>query len=84
MTADNLTRPERAAQIRQAKRYRNAIQKRGICCACIHRDRDRTTVFGMSCCEVGQDRIHPQCEKDGKAKKFQFDDTVLKEFADAA
>lgn len=68
----------------QAKRYRAAIKKRGVCSACIHRDRDVTTVFGMNCCQIGQDRIHPQCEEDGKPKKFEFDPSVLEEFKDAA
>lgn len=83
MTED-LTRPERAAQIRQAKRYRSAIKKRGLCSACVHRDKDRTTAFGMSCCSVGQDRIHLHCERDGKQPKFKFDPDVLGEFQDAA
>lgn len=84
MTADALTRPERAAHIRQAKRYRNAIQKRGLCSACLHRDKERTTTFGMSCCTLGSDRIHLHCERDGRKPTFQFDPDVLKEFTDAA
>ncbi len=82
MTEDHFTRPERAAQIRQAKRYRVAIRKRGLCSACVHRDKDRLTVFGMSVCKVGQDRLHFHCEKDGRQPTFEFDPTVLKEFAD--
>lgn len=81
MTADTLTRPERAAQIRQAKRYRAAIEKRGLCCACKHRDKDNT-YFGLSVCSIGQQRRHPQCERDGKAKRFEFDDSVLAQFQD--
>ena len=80
MSDGALTRPERAAQIRQAKRYRAAIEKRGLCCACKHRDPE--TYFGVSVCGVGQDRQHPKCERDGKAPRFEFDDTVLAQFQD--
>jgi len=84
VSEDDFTRPERAAQIRQAKRYRAAIRKRGLCSACVHRDRDRVTVFGMSVCSIGQDRLHYHCENDGRKPVFTFDPSVLKEFADAA
>lgn len=82
--ADRYSNPERYAERRIAKRYRAAIQKRGLCSACVHRDRDNRTVFGMNCCEIGKDRIHPQCENDGKPKRFVFDPEVLGEFKDAA
>lgn len=82
MTDGALTRPERAAQIRQAKRYRAAIEKRGLCCACKHRGTE--TYFGLNVCSVGQQRRHPQCETDGRALRFEFDDTVLDQFRDAA
>lgn len=83
MSADDFTRPERAAQIRQAKRYKAAIRKQGTCVACIHRD--PTTMFwGRSICRIGDNRQHPQCEQDGKGLKFEFDDTVLKRFQEAA
>ena len=81
MTADTLTRPERAAQIRQAKRYRAAIEKRGRCFACLNRDRNNT-YFGLNVCSIGQQRTYPQCERDGKAKRFEFDDSVLAQFQD--
>ena len=84
MTDDHLTRPERAAQVRQAKRYRAAIKKLGLCSACIHRDREKLTAFGMHCCEVGQDRVHLHCEIDGRKPRFEFDATVLEQFKDAA
>ena len=79
MTADTLTRPERAAQIREAKRYRRAIEKRGLCTACRHRDREQT-FWGRNVCRIGQQRQHPQCERDGKGVRFEFDETVLEEF----
>jgi len=80
VTDGALTRPERAAQIRQAKRYRAAIEKRGLCCAC--KNRGTETYFGLNVCSVGQQRRHPQCETDGKAPRFEFDDTVLAQFQD--
>lgn len=64
MNSDDFTRPEHAAQIRQAKRYKRAIETRGVCCACKHRDRTET-LSGRNVCRVGQQRMHPQCEKDG-------------------
>jgi len=80
MSADDFTRPERTAQIRQAKRYRAAIEKRGQCCACKHRSDE--TYFGLNVCSIGQQRTYPQCERDGKAKRFEFDDSVLAQFQD--
>lgn len=83
MTTDGFTRPERAAQIRQAKRYKRAIETRGLCCACVHRDRTQT-YWGRNVCRVGQQRMHPQCERDGKGVRFEFDASVLDQFRDAA
>ena len=83
MSADSMTRPERAAQIRQAKRYRKAIDKRGLCSACVHRNREET-FWGRSVCSIPGNRQHPTCERDGRMPKFQFDPTVLEEFQDAA
>jgi len=83
MSEDDLTRPERAAQIRQAKRYRAAIEKRGLCCACIHRDR-YSAPFGMNHCRLKVERRHPTCQKDGRGPTFEFDATVLDQFADKA
>jgi hypothetical protein len=83
MSADNLTRPERAAQIRQAKRYKAEIRKRGTCMACQHRDRS-ATFWGRSICRIGDNRQHPQCERDGKGLRFEFDPAVLEQFKDAA
>lgn len=83
MTEDKYTRPERAAEIRLAKRYRSAIEKKGLCSACKHRDRE-ATFWGRSICRIGQQRQHPQCDRDGKGVKFEFDETVLDQFRDAA
>jgi hypothetical protein len=83
MSGDDLTRPERAAQIRQAKRYKSAIDKEGRCCACKHRDMGET-FFGRRVCKIGQQRIYPQCNNDGKGLRFEFDDSVLPRFSDRA
>ena len=80
MNADHFTSPEHSAQIRQAKRYRAAIKKRGVCSACVHREQS----FGVYHCRNAPDRQHPQCERDGKPARFTFDDSTLGEFADAA
>lgn len=79
MTSD-FTSPERSAQIRQAKRYRAAIQKRGICSACTCREK----TFGIWHCRDNPGRAHGMCQQDGRLPQFQFDDEVLKEFRDAA
>ena len=81
MTDGSLTRPERAAQMRQAKRYRAAIEKRGVCSACKNRDTENT-YFDLYVCKIGQQRTYPQCERDGKPTRFEFDDTVLAQFQD--
>lgn len=71
-----LTKPEQFAWRKQAKRLRNAIQKEGTCCACIHRDK----TFGKWHCKAAVDRSHPQCVTDGKQPKFTVDPDVLKRF----
>lgn len=83
MTADDLTRPERSAQIRQAKRYKVAIEKRGLCCGCLHRDRS-SAPFGINHCRLKVERRYPTCDRDGRHPKFEFDATILEEFKDAA
>lgn len=83
MTADDFTRPERAAQIREAKRYKLAIERRGLCSACVHRKVD--VYWGMkrwSCNGKSDLRQAPGCETDGRLPKFEFDPAVLKEFKD--
>lgn len=81
MSIDSLTRPERAAQVRQAKRYRAAIKREGLCSACKHRDKG-TTFWGRSICRIGDNRQHPQCERDGKGVRFEFDADTLEKFKD--
>lgn len=75
---DDLTRPERAAQVRQAKRYRAAINREGRCCACKHRDK----TFGVWHCQNSPGRQYPQCETDNGVGRFTFDDSVLARFQD--
>lgn len=83
MNVDDLTPPEKSAQRRQAKRYKVAIEKRGLCCACKHRDRS-SAPFGINHCRLKVERRYPTCDRDGREPKFQFDETVLGEFKDAA
>lgn len=83
MSMEDLTRPERAAQIRQAKRYKAAIEKRGTCCACKHRARD-FSAWGRSVCRLDHGRQYPTCQRDGREPKFELDDTTLEEFRDAS
>ncbi len=80
MTADDFTRPERAAQIRQAKRYRSRIMRNGLCFACIHGE----TTLGVFHCRNREDRQHGACERDGQTPKFEFAVETLKKLADAA
>lgn len=70
--ADHYSNPERFTERRGAKRYRAAINRLGLCCACIHRDRENTA-WGKSICQYGQTRIYPQCQTDGRASKFEPD-----------
>lgn len=81
MSADTLTRPERAAQIRQARRYAAAIARRGTCFAC--RNRSAVKLWGQTVCRVGEARVYPACQRDGLGVGFEFDDKVLEEFRDA-
>lgn len=81
MSADDYTRPERATEILKAKRYKAAIQRRGLCSACIHRHVDEFWgVKRWSCSGKAALRQHPACETDGRQPKFEFDASVLKEF----
>lgn len=81
MSYESLTLPERVAQRRQAKRYKAAIEKLGLCCACKNRDTENT-YFGLYVCKIGQQRTYPRCERDGEPTRFEFDDTVLAQFQD--
>lgn len=80
MSEDSLTGPERHAQRDQARRYRESIEKRGRCCACVHRA--EVEVWGRSHCITGEDRQYPKCDRDGKLPVFEFDEAVLGELAD--
>lgn len=73
------TDPEHAARRRQAKRYRAAILKRGICSACIHREQS----FGLFHCRNKPDRNANNCDTTN-GPRFTFDDSVLTQFSDAA
>lgn len=77
--ADAYSRPERFTERKTAKRYRAAIQKRGLCLVCTHRDRDNT-YWGKNVCSIGQARMHPQCDRDGRAFRFTVDAEAIEQF----
>lgn len=76
MSEDDFTRPERAAQICQAKRYRLQIIKDGGCSFCMHRDRE-VLLWGRSICGTGKARSFPACIHDGKKPEFTLDESQL-------
>lgn len=84
MSEDELTRPERAAEVMLAKRIRKRMDvkrdKHGTCYLCVHRDK----TFGAFHCKGDVGRQHPACDRDGQQPRFQFDDKLLLEFSDAA
>ncbi len=81
--ADHYSRPEMACERKIAKRYRAAIQKRGLCLVCTHRDRE-ATYWGKNVCSIGQARMHPQCDKDGRGFRFTVDAEAIEQFKRAA
>lgn len=80
MTADDLTQPERSAQILQAKRYRARICRDGLCSACVHRQ----VTLGIHHCRDREDRQQGMCQHDKQAPVFEFDAGVLASLARAA
>jgi hypothetical protein len=84
VTVEGYTNPERSAELAKARRLKKRMDakraKCGTCCICVHRE----TTFGEFHCRNKPDRRHPQCETDCRGPRFTFDDSVLKEFADAA
>lgn len=80
LNPDNLSRPEAYAEERFKKRYRVAIRKRGICCACVY----RANTLGIDHCKGQESRQHGACKTDGKSPQFSLDDTALGAFRDAA
>lgn len=66
-----------AAQVRQSKRYRAALRKRGRCFACLHRAQTDT----MFHCRNNPGRNSTNCEQT-PGPRFSFDSTVMGEFAD--
>lgn len=84
MTDEPLTKPEQAAERMLAKRVKKRMDvkrdKHGTCYLCVHRDK----TYGAFHCKRDVGRQYPLCDRDGQAPKFQFDDKLLPEFADAA
>lgn len=77
MTADHFTREERAYQRLQGKRYKLAIEQKGLCFGCKWRDKEERGPFGMWKCNGYVDRMHLHCERDGKLPKFKYDEDTL-------
>ncbi|HEY9096430.1 MAG TPA: hypothetical protein VIN35_11845 [Hydrogenophaga sp.] len=73
---DTLTRPERFAQLDEARRYRRVIFEKGGCAFCVHRDK-AVLAWGRAVCASNNARSFPLCMKDGRAPAFQLDQTTL-------
>lgn len=84
MTGDAsfMTREERSYGRMQAKRYKAAMMKHGLCAMCIHRAPDTITLFGLRVCKHGENRISEHCRVDGKQPKFEVDATAVERFRD--
>lgn len=85
MNPDGYTRPERHAERANARRIRKRMQavteREGLCCICMHRDREQK-LWGRSVCRIGEQRQHPACDRDGKGLRFAFDAETLPRFQD--
>lgn len=84
MTGDAsfMTKEERVYGRLQAKRYRAAILKKGLCSCCLHRAPDTQTLFGLRVCKYGENRISEHCRTDGKQPKFEVDAAAVERFRD--
>ncbi|MBB1060405.1 hypothetical protein [Marilutibacter spongiae] len=80
LNPDNLSRPESFVMARQAKRYRAALRRRGLCAFCTC----RVVTFGVVHCRGNESRQRGMCQDDGRLPQFRLDDTTLEEFRDAA
>lgn len=76
----NLSRQEASVDARLSKRYRAAIRKRGICCACVHRE----VTLGVYHCKGQPAWQRGMCSDDRHTPSFALDDLTLEEFRDAA
>lgn len=74
---DPLTRPERFAQLGEARHYLREIYDKGGCAFCLHRDKD-FLAWGRSVCAKNNKRSFPACHQDGLAPAFEIDPTTLK------
>lgn len=84
MSEGAYTSPEMAAERAHARRVKKRMDvkrgRHGNCCICKHRD----VTFGVFHCRGNEGRFHGACEDDVKQPRFEFDDTTLGEFQDAA
>lgn len=78
--SDELTRPERFAQLGEARRYRREIFEKGGCAFCKHRDHG-VLLWGRSVCQANPTRAFPLCMKDGAKPAFDLDPTTLQRTA---
>lgn len=75
-----LTPPERAAHMRQVKRYMATVRREGLCRVCVHRE----CTFNRWHCRNAPEKQDGACMKGNGYPRFQVVDNVLEEFADAA
>jgi len=85
MSEDDYTRPERATELRLArrkfeKRYKAAWKKNGPCMVC----KFGTSSWGRFHCRLWPDRTYEQCRSDTKQVKFEVDPEKVNKFKDAA
>lgn len=73
---ETLTRPERFAQLGEARRYMRDIYEKGGCAFCVHRDK-AMLAWGRSVCASSSTRSFPNCMEDGRAPAFELDQTTL-------
>ena len=84
LNPDNLSRPEIYAERDAAKRLKKRMdadrRKLGNCCICIHRE----VTWDRPHCRDKPDRAMGMCKEDKRQPQFQFDDTTLGKYRDAA
>lgn len=75
--ADTYSRPERCAELRQARRIRDQIEARGGCALCRHRNRD-VMAWGRSVCGLSPPRGFPHCvQRPENGRTFALDEAAL-------
>lgn len=84
LNPENLSRPEASAERAAAKRLMKRMdadrRRLGNCCICIHRE----VTWDRPHCRNKPERAMGMCEDDKQQPQFQFDDTTLGKYRDAA